>query len=379
MTTILPQVEELISTLKQLMPTVYQQETLESILGLLLSGKGIAVPHHCQTKSESAISRFLNYYHWSTRSVIRTIRTCILELIQNQRVPGKKPVLQVILDLTTLEKVGKFPHLTDCVRVYNHKRGLHIVVMYLVIGNWRFPWSFRIYRGKGTTSPSQLAQKLLNNLPSVLIQSFQIYVLGDTAFGTIKLITKIRHQNNFHALVGISKTRKLQDGRKVSEIKTRGQQVFLNGLNIPVFLSWVWLKRDGKRVQRFIISTKPMKGKTIARWGKRRWQIEGFFKTVKHCFSLHRFGQKTLLGVYRWLILSFTSYLLAYWVYLRREASPLGHLENYDHLDWFDSAQIALILLFPHILLLSLLNQLETVIPWLNDRGFDFCLTRCKI
>ena len=127
-----------------------------------------------------------------------------------------------------------------------------------------------------------------------LKKSFQIYILGDTAFGTIKLITKIRTHNSFQALVGIAKTRKLQDGRKVSEIKTRGQQVYLNGLNIPVFLSWVWLKRDDKRVQRFIISTKPMKGKTIARWGKRRWQIEGFFKTVKHCFSLHRFGQKTL-------------------------------------------------------------------------------------
>ncbi len=155
--------------------------------------------------------------------------------------------------------------------------------------------------------------------------------------------------------------------------------MYLNGLELPVFLSWVWLKRDGKRVQRFVISTKPMKGTTIARWGKRRWQIEGFFKTVKHRFSLHRFGQKTLLGVYRWLILSLISYLLAYWVYL--------HLGNYDNLDWFDSAyaeryplgQQALILLLPHVLLLSLLTQLETVIPWLNDRGFDFCLMRCKI
>ncbi len=276
-----------------------------------------------------------------------------------------------MVDLTTLEKVGNFPHLQDRVRVDHHKKGLHIVVMYLVIGNWRFPWSFRIYRGKGTTSPSGLAQKPLNNLPSILTRSFPIYVLGDTAFGTIKLITKIRHHSSFHAFVGIAKTRKLQDGRKVSEIKTRGQQVYLNGLDIPVFLSWVWLKRDGKRVQRFIISTKPMKGKTIARWGKRRWQIEGFFKTVKHCFSLHRFGQKTLLGIYRWLILSFTSYLLAYWVYL--------HLGSYDSLDWFDSAQQALILLLPHILLLSLLNQLETVRPWLNELGFDFCLMRCKI
>jgi len=368
---ILPQAEELLSTLKQIMPSIYQQETLESILGLFLKGQGNSVPHHCQTKSESAISRFLNHYKWSTRSLIRHVRSCILNLILSHRKKGRKPTLEVIIDLTTLEKVGNFPHLQNLVRVYHHKKGLHIVVMYLVIGNWRFPWSFRVYRGKGTTSPSRLAQKLLHNLPSILTKSFQIYVLGDTAFGTIKLINRIRSHFNYHVFLGIPKTRKLQDGRKVSEIKTRGQQVYLNGLDIPVFLSWVWLKRDGKRVQRFIISTKPMKGKTIARWGRRRWQIEGFFKTVKHCFSLHRFGQKTLLGVYRWLILSFVSYLLSYWVYL--------YLGDYDNLDWFDSAQQALILLLSHILLLSLLNQLETVRPWLNDRGFDFSLIRCKI
>ncbi len=51
---ILPQAEELLSTLKQIMPTIYQQETLESILALFLKGQGKGVPHHCQTKSESA-------------------------------------------------------------------------------------------------------------------------------------------------------------------------------------------------------------------------------------------------------------------------------------------------------------------------------------
>ena len=128
-------------------------------------------------------------------------------------------------DIGTEQEVGNFPHLKDRVRVYHHKKGLHIVVMYLVIGNWSIQRSFRIYRGKGTTSPSGLAQKLLNNLPSILTKSFQIYVLGDTAFGTIKLINKIRSCYSHHAFVGIAKTRKLQDGRKVSDVKTRGQQV----------------------------------------------------------------------------------------------------------------------------------------------------------
>jgi len=48
---ILPQVEELISTLKQLMPSLYQQETLESIFGLFLEGKA-KLPHHCTTKKD---------------------------------------------------------------------------------------------------------------------------------------------------------------------------------------------------------------------------------------------------------------------------------------------------------------------------------------
>ena len=372
MSSLLPQVKELIATLKQLMPTIYQEETLESIFGLLLEGQGNAVPHHCKTKSESAISRFLNEYKWSTRSLIITIRYFIVNLILAERKKGRKPTLQVIVDLTTLEKVGKFSHLQNLVRVYNHKKGLHLVVLYLVLGNWRIPWSFRVYRGKETPSPSQLASKLLNTLPSELTESFNIYVLGDTAFGTINLIHKIRGDSfKHHAIVGIANTRTLTDGRQVTQIKTRGQQVYLNGLKFPVYLSWVWLKRDGKRIKRFVISTKPMKGKTITRWGKRRWQIEGFFKTAKHQFSLHRFGQKTLLGVYRWLILSFVSYLLAYWVYL--------HLGNFANLDWFSSAEKALILLLPHILLLSLFTKLELLTPWLYEQGFELCLIRCKI
>ena len=93
-------------------------------------------------------------------------------MILSQRPRGRKPTLQVILDLTTLEKVGKFPELQDLVRVYHHKKGLHIVVMYLVIGDWRFPWSFRVYRGKDTPSPSELAQKLLNTIRRFLLNRF---------------------------------------------------------------------------------------------------------------------------------------------------------------------------------------------------------------
>jgi hypothetical protein len=55
------------------------------------------------------------------------------------------------------------------------------------------------------------------------------------------------------------------------------------GLKFPVCVSWYYLKRDnGKKETRFVLSTKPLKATTITWWGRRRWQIEGWFKTAKH-------------------------------------------------------------------------------------------------
>ncbi|NJK62656.1 MAG: hypothetical protein HC921_08215 [Synechococcaceae cyanobacterium SM2_3_1] len=50
--------------------------------------------------------------------------------------------LQVILVLTCLEKSGKFkPALPDLVRVFHGKRGVQVVILYLVVRVWRYPKS----------------------------------------------------------------------------------------------------------------------------------------------------------------------------------------------------------------------------------------------
>ena len=66
------------------------------------------------------------------------------------------------------------------ISVYNGKRGLHLVVLYLVVGRWRVPWSFRVWRGKGTPSPAQLAFKLVKGVPKSLTKHFQVMILADT-------------------------------------------------------------------------------------------------------------------------------------------------------------------------------------------------------
>ena len=100
--------QDLVYNLKELMPTVYQKENLEAMLGLFLEATGHSLPEHSQTKSASALSRFLNINPWSTRDLIRTVRHGALLQVLSESPKGRKPFLQVIIDLTTLEKCGKF-------------------------------------------------------------------------------------------------------------------------------------------------------------------------------------------------------------------------------------------------------------------------------
>lgn len=96
-------------------------------------------------------------------------------------------------------------------------------------------------------------------------------MLADSAFGSIAFLEGVR-ELQFHAITGIRSDRKLTDGRSVAQLKTRGGQANLFGLKPTVHVSWYWLKRKGgKREKRFVISTKPLKGTTISRLGRRRW------------------------------------------------------------------------------------------------------------
>jgi hypothetical protein len=97
----------------------------------------------------------------------------------------------------------------------------------------------------------------------------------------------------------------------------------------------------------------------------------GWFKTAKHRFGLHRFGQGTLLGMLRLLILSLIAYLIAHWAYLSTQLPNLP--------DWGEAAQTALERLFPQILVSLLLLDIERLIPLVRSQGFDIHISRCKI
>jgi hypothetical protein len=370
METILAHAQGLVYTLLGLMPSNYQRDSLQALLGLFLQAQGHPLPEYCQVKSASALSRFLNEYPWSTREMIRQVRQAVLAKLLSCRPRGRRPCLQVIVDLTSLEKRGKFKPFDSLISVLDGKRGLHLVVLYLVVGDWRVPWNFRVFRGKGTASPAQLGLRLVRRLPKTLTRRFQVMVLADTGFGSVEFLQGIR-KLRYHAVVGVRCDRKLVDGRKVSSLYKRGQQVRLYGLPLVVSISWFYLKRDGKWEKRFVLSTKSLKASTINWWGKRRWQIEGWFKTAKHRFGLHRFAQQTKLGMYRWLTLSLIAYLLAHWAYLSTGATSLP--------DWGQMAELALHTLLPQLVVCVLLTDILRLQPLLQQQGIDIKISWCKM
>jgi len=109
METIVEHARGLVYSLLCLMPSEYQKASLNALFGLFLEAQGHPLPQHTQVKSASSLSRFLNHSLWPTQSVIRATRKSVLQQI-TQHCPRKDLPLRVLIDLTSLEKCGKFFH-----------------------------------------------------------------------------------------------------------------------------------------------------------------------------------------------------------------------------------------------------------------------------
>lgn len=199
----------------------------------------------------------------------------------------------------------------------------------------------------------------------------KVMVLTDTGFGSVEFIRGVRKLRH-HLIVGVRYDHLLSNGRSVCALHKAGSQVQLKDLNLTATVAWFYLKRGGKWQKRYVLSTRVLKASTITWWGKQRWQIEGWFKTAKHRFGLHRFGQQTLQGMYRWLIFSLTAYLLAHWAYLPSEFSA-------PFMDWTNAAESTLHLLLPQLIALCLLLEVSRLESLLTSQGFEIHISRCKI
>ena len=364
--------QELVYRLLTLMPNAHLRASLQCLLALFLASPRPR-PDQSQTKSEAALSRFLNRYGWPTGKAIKTTRKSLKRLIDSylKSHRGRLPIVYAVVDLTCLEKTGQYKDLKGLVRTYNHKRGVHVALLYLAIGPFRFPWSFRVYRGQGTATPTQLALKLLGQIPPPWRERFQIRVLADAGFSTTELIPGAQ-KRGFEVIMSLCCDRVMADGHAVKTIPNRGQRVTLKNLDTPVTLSWFWRRHQdtGEREQHFVVATEALSGAYIVRLGKRRWAIEACFKVLKHQFGWDAFGAGTLLGMYRWWILAFISYLLSHWQALAHEASPI---------DWQQAAHEARKQLFPKEVLACFLHDLEDIRAVLAELGIVVRVNRIPV
>ena len=364
--------QELVYRLIALMPSVHMKASLQCLLALFLEHQRPRASAG-KTKSESALSRFLNRYGWPTGKVIKTTRWTLKRLIQSYLKVhrGRLPIVYAVVDWTCLEKTGKYKGLETLVRTYNGEYGVHVALLYVSIGPWRFPWSFRVYRGKDTPIPTQLALKLLRQMPNEWRARFKIRVLADAGFSTTALIPGAQALG-FDVLMSVRCDRCLEGRQCVSDLSGRGQRVQLKGLETRVSLSWFWRKHEptGQRDQHFVVATEPLSGTYIVRLGKRRWAIEACFKTLKHQFDWDCFGQGTPLGMYRWWILSLIAYLLAHWHFLDSEQTTL---------DWQQAAQEARDALFPQEVVAYFLQESKRIQPILAKLGISVNIGRVPV
>ena len=355
-----------------LMPTGHQRTSLIALLSLFLMAD-CCTPKDSKTKSESGLSRFLNIYGWPTRKVVVTIRLKIERFInayyRTRR--GRRPILHAIVDLTCLEKTGQYKGLEEFVRVYNGKRGVHVAMLYLCIGPWRLPWDFRVYRGEGTPTPTQLALTLLRHIPSSWQSLFKVRVMTDAGFGSNELIPDANAMG-FEVLMRICNDRTLSDKRSVKTLKQRGERVYLKGLDTPVSLSWFWCKHEdkGTREKHFVVATEALSGSYIVRLGKLRWSIEACFKTLKHRFGWAKFGAGTKKGMYRWWIVCWLSFLLAHWQHLSSGEQTL---------DWQKAAQQARKALFPQEVFDGFLVDVEEMSEVAKTLGYEIVIQKLRI
>ncbi|MFD3006593.1 transposase, partial [Thermus tengchongensis] len=112
-----------------------------------------------------------------------------------------------------------------------------------------------------------------------------------------------------------------------------------------------------------VVATFPAGPRTVLVWGRRRFTIEHFLRTMKGEFSLGRFGQRTALGVHRFLVLSFLAYLLAHWVRLAPDGGGLS---------WREAAR----LLLREVVLRVLMAELGALGLWPPPAGGRGCLCR---
>ena len=238
---------------------------------------------------------------------------------------GRRGSVRLKIDLSCIEKTGK--HIPFA-RVFNKLFGIHLVVLHACVEGFSVPLGYRIYLGKGKSTPVELALELLETFPASRFAA-RVTVLADSGFSSRDFITGCKDLGFTRLLLGVKCDRRLSDGRRLDHLKKRGEQVALHDLpEQPLHISWCDVKRDEGKKRFFVAATFKAGGAYLARCYRQRWLIESFFKSVKHDSScpsgigLKEARLRTQVGIRLWIFLACLAFSLAS---LQRSLSQRTH------------------------------------------------------
>lgn len=217
---------------------------------------------------------------------------------------GRRADVLLKIDLTCIEKTGKK---LPFARLFNRVFGIQLLVLHACVNGLRFPLAYRIYEGKGKATTVELALALLTAFPPTMWPS-RVVVLADAGFGG-DFIRGCQQLGFERVRVG-SCNRKLSDKRRIDELTKRGEKHLLHDLDIPLWLSWCDVKREGGNKRFYLASTFQAGGAYLARRYRKRWLIESF-KSVKHDFGLKEARLRTKTGMRSWIFLACLAFSLA--------------------------------------------------------------------
>jgi hypothetical protein len=279
-----------------------------ALVALFLDCKLRTTLQNIRGLSASTASRFLSCEHVPDQVYWAALNRWQLQQCYLLPRRGRRGDVVLKLDLTCVEKTGKQ---IPFARVFNRCYGIQLVVLHACVGGLSFPLGYRIYLGKGKSTPVDLALELLAQFPASQWTS-RVVVLADAGFGSSEFICGCAQLGFARLLVGIRCNRKLSDGRRLEQLGERGEQVALHDLNnVPLWLSWCDVKREEGRKRFYVASTFSAGGAYLARRYRQRWLIESFFKSIKHDFGLKEARLRTQTGIRLWIFLACLAYSFA--------------------------------------------------------------------
>lgn len=301
-------ISSLLKSLQALLWNKREVRTFRALVSLFVNTELRTTLQNVVGISASTASRFLNCEQLPDEVYWQTLNAWQFE--QFQRLPrrGRRGDVLLKIDLTCIKKTGKK---IPFARIFNRVFGIQVVVLHACVNGLSFPLAYRIYKGKGQATTVELALTLLAAFPPSLWSS-RIVVLADSGFGSSEFIAGCRALGFTRLLVGVRCNRKLSDERRLDGLKKRGQQLTLHDLpDIPVWVSWCDVKREGGKKRFFLVSTFAAGGAYLARRYRRRWLIESFFKSLKHDFGLKEARLRTKTGIRLWIFLACLAFSLA--------------------------------------------------------------------